>query len=154
MAFPKASSAITGSRDGTVRVWNRLSTTPPVFDYTILTHGSAFINSIAYYPPTTDYPEGLVLSGGQDMIIEARQPGRPADANAEALLIGHSHNVCSIDVCPEGEWIVSGSWDSSARLWSVGKWECVTVFEGHNGSVWAVLAYDKDTIVTGLLNAP
>ncbi|KAI4254285.1 MAG: hypothetical protein L6R42_007262, partial [Xanthoria sp. 1 TBL-2021] len=49
----------------------------------------------------------------------------------------------------DGTYVVSGSWDSSARVWRVGKWECDAVLEGHQGSVWAVLAYDKDTIITG-----
>ncbi|EAW17951.1 WD repeat PLAP family protein [Aspergillus fischeri NRRL 181] len=65
------------------------------------------------------------------------------------MLLGHGHNVCALDVCPEGGWVVSGSWDSTARLWRVGKWECDVVMEGHQGSVWAVLAYDKDTVITG-----
>ncbi|EAS31334.3 polyubiquitin binding protein [Coccidioides immitis RS] len=149
VAFPDAKKAITASRDATVRLWNLVSSPPPAFDYTISAHGSAFVNALAFYPPTQGYPEGLIFSGGQDTIIEARQPGRPAEADAEALLLGHAHNICSIDVCPEGGWVVSGSWDSSARLWTIGKWECDTVLDGHSGSVWAVLAYDKNTIVTG-----
>lgn len=130
-------------------MWKLESTPPPTYDYNITSHGSSFINSLAYYPPTSDFPEGLIFSGGKDSIIEARQPGRPADANADALLLGHGHNVCSIDVCPEGGWVVSGSWDSTARVWRVGKWDCEVTLEEHSGSVWAVLAYDKDTIVTG-----
>ncbi len=45
--------------------------------------------------------------------------------------------------------MVSGSWDGSARLWKIGKWECEALLEGHGGSVWSVLAYDSDTIITG-----
>ncbi|KAI1943485.1 WD repeat protein Lub1 [Ophidiomyces ophidiicola] len=149
VVFPNAKTVLTASRDATVRLWNLVSTPPPTFDYTISVHGSSFINALAYYPPTQDFPEGLIFSGGKDSIIEARQPSRSADADADALLLGHAHNVCSLDVCPEASWIVSGSWDSSARLWTIGKWECDAVLEGHNGSVWAVLAYDKDTIITG-----
>lgn len=48
--------------------------------------------------------------------------------------------------------MVSGSWDGSARLWGVGKWECNAVLEGHDGSVWTVLAYDRKTIITGGLS--
>lgn len=150
MAFPNKNLVLSASRDATVRVWKLLSTPPPTYDYTISSHGSAFINSLAYYPPTADFPEGLIISGGQDTIIEARQPSKPADANADAMLLGHAHNVCAIDVCPEGGWIVSGSWDTSAKLWRIGKWECDATLEGHQGSVWAVLAYDKNTIVTGM----
>ncbi|OAX82465.1 hypothetical protein ACJ72_03183 [Emergomyces africanus] len=149
VAFPNSKAVLSASRDATVRVWQLTSAPPPVYDYTISSHGSAFINAVAYYPPTPDYPEGLIFSGGQDTIIEARQPGKPADANADAMLLGHSHNVCSIDVCPKGKWVVSGSWDSTAKLWRVGKWECEVTLDGHQGSVWAVLAFDSTTIVTG-----
>ncbi|OJJ48303.1 hypothetical protein ASPZODRAFT_62655 [Penicilliopsis zonata CBS 506.65] len=149
VAFPNTNAVISASRDATVRLWKLTSTPPPTYDYTISSHGSAFINALAYYPPTPDFPEGLILSGGQDTIIEARQPGKTANDNADAMLLGHSHNVCAIDVCPEGGWVVSGSWDGTARLWRVGNWECETVLEGHQGSVWAVLAYDKDTVITG-----
>ena len=45
--------------------------------------------------------------------------------------------------------MVSGSWDGSARLWRIGKWECEVLFDGHEGSVWSVLAYDPNTIITG-----
>lgn len=150
VAFPNPDTVLSASRDATVRVWKLTSTPPPLYDYTISSHGSAFINSLAYYPPSSDHPDGLIFSGGQDTIIEAREPGKPADANATAMLLGHSHNVCSIDVCPEGKWVVSGSWDSSAKLWKIGKWECEVTFEGHQGSVWAVLAFDQNTIVTGM----
>lgn len=149
MAFPNPNAVLSASRDATVRLWKLVSTPPPVYDYTIATHGSAFINSLAYYPPSQGIPEGLVFSGGQDTIIEARQPGKAVDDNADAMLLGHGHNVCSLDVCPEGGWIVSGSWDSTARLWRVGKWECDVVMEGHQGSVWTVLAYDNNTVITG-----
>ena len=66
--------------------------------------------------------------------------------------MGHAHNVCALDGSSDGGWIVSGSWDASARVWNLKNWECEAVLEGHEGSVWAVLAYDKETIITGLPN--
>ncbi len=116
----------------------------------MISHGSTFINTVAYLPSSTDFPDGLIISGGKDTIIEVRQPGKPPEDNAEALLIGHGHNVCALDVSPAGDFIVSGSWDCSARLWAVGKWDCKALLEGHKGSVWTVLAYNKDTIITGM----
>lgn len=142
---------LSASRDATVRLWKLLSQDPPKYDCSISSHGSAFINAISYQPPSPDFPDGLIVSGGKDTIIEVRQPGKPPDDNAEALLLGHGHNICALDNNSEGNYIVSGSWDSSARVWAIGKWECSAVLEGHQGSVWAVLAYDKNTIITGSL---
>lgn len=152
MAFPNPNAVLSASRDATVRLWKLMSSPPPLYDYTITAHSTSFINSLAYYPPTAEFPEGLVLSGGKDTIIEARQPGKAVDDNADAMLLGHGHNVCALDVCPEGGWIVSGSWDCTARLWKINKWECEASFGGHDGSVWTVLAYDKDTIITGKIS--
>ena len=104
---------------------------------------------MSYLSPNKEFSDGLIVSGGKDTIIEVRQPGKPPEENAEALLLGHSHNVCALDVSPAGDFVVSGSWDGSARIWGVGKWECEAVLEGHEGSVWTVLAWDRKTIITG-----
>ncbi len=54
-----------------------------------------------------------------------------------------------MDVSQDGKYIVSGSWDQDARVWQVGKWGDSIVLKGHTASVWAVLAYDSKTIITG-----
>jgi WD40 repeat protein len=82
-------------------------------------------------------------------VIEVRQPAKKPEDNAEALLIGHSSTICALDVDPAGRFIVSGSWDAEARIWPVGKWECEAVLRGHEGSVWGVVAFDSETIITG-----
>ncbi|MCJ1356837.1 MAG: hypothetical protein MMC33_006833 [Icmadophila ericetorum] len=148
VVYPHPSLIVSASRDATVRLWKLLSPSPPKYDCTISSHGSSFINAVAYLEPDSMYPEGLIVSGGKDTIIEVRQPGKQPEENAEGLLLGHAHNICTLDVSPAGDWIVSGSWDSSARVWRIGKWECEAVLEGHGGSVWGVLAYDKDLIIT------
>ncbi|KAL8699888.1 MAG: hypothetical protein Q9201_005752 [Fulgogasparrea decipioides] len=149
VAFPQSNLVLSASRDATVRVWKLLEQQPPRYDCSISSHGSSFINAVAYCKPIKGYPDGLIVSGGKDTVIEVREPGREPDQNAEALLLGHAHNVCALDIDRYGTYIVSGSWDSSARVWRVGKWECDALLEGHQGSVWAVLAYDQDTIITG-----
>jgi phospholipase A-2-activating protein len=64
-------------------------------------------------------------------------------------MVGHSNQVCSLSVSERGDWFVSGSWDSSARVWQIGRWETDVELQGHSATVWAVLAYDRDTIITG-----
>lgn len=151
VSFPHPTFILSASRDSTVRLWKLLSSNPPKYECSISSHGSAFINAVTYLTPTKDYSEGLIISGGKDTIIEVRQPGRPPEENAEVLLLGHSHNVCALDASPDGDFVVSGSWDGSARVWKVGKWECEALLEGHDGSVWTVLAYDRKFIITGEL---
>jgi phospholipase A-2-activating protein len=130
-------------------LWKLQAPTPPRYDSTISSHGSSFINCVAYVPPTADFSQGLVISGARDGIIEARQPTKTADDNAEALLLGHSNNVCALDVSPNGSFIVSGSWDTDARVWQVGKWETAAILAGHEAAVWTVLAYSNDLVITG-----
>lgn len=153
--YPSPDLIFSTSRDQTVRAWRRTATSPPQFEASVTTQGHAFINSLTYIRPgqAEGYDDGLVVSGGQDTIIEVRKPtATPAD-NAERLLIGHGHNVCALDVSPKGTWIVSGGWDGQARVWSVGKWETELLLkhdsEDSVKSVWAVLALDENTVVTG-----
>ncbi|KAJ4329879.1 WD repeat protein Lub1 [Didymella glomerata] len=150
VAFPSAASIISASRDSTVRLWKLESTTPPTYDCTIVkTHGKEFVNSLAIVPPSSQYPEGLIASGGKDQIIDVRQPGKSIEDNADALLIGHGNNVSALDVSQDGKYIVSGGWDMEARLWEVGKWGESLKLGEHGAAVWAVLAYDSNTIITG-----
>lgn len=148
LAFPTPKAVISASRDGTVRVWSLLADNPPVYDAKISSHSTRFVNSVAYLPPSQQYPEGLVLSGGKDLVIDARPPSKAPEENAEGLWIGHGDNVCALDVDPASKFVVSGSWDNDARIWTVGKWEESAATLHHEGNVWAVLAFDSETIVT------
>merc|ERR1712093_658642 len=149
VAFPSSKAVLSASRDGTVRLWKLLSDNPPLYDGTISSHAGSWMNTVAYLKPSADFPDGLIISSGKDVVIDVRQPTKAAEEDAEALLLGHSRDVCALDIDSSGKYIVSGSWDHDARVFPVGKWECSAVLRGHEGTVWAVLAYDDDTIVTG-----
>jgi phospholipase A-2-activating protein len=130
-------------------LWKQESSSPPSYDSTIKSHTKEFVNALTTVPPSAEHPEGLIVSGGKDQIIDVRQPSKALDDNADALLLGHASNVCALDASADGNLIISGSWDTDARVWQVGKWESSTVLEGHTASVWAVLSYDSSTIITG-----
>ncbi|KAJ3466714.1 hypothetical protein MRS44_004278 [Fusarium solani] len=101
-------------------------------------------------PPSSDRPDGLVLSGGKDTIIEAKSPKAASSDNAERLLVGHAHNVCALNVAPNGTYAVSGGWDGQARVWNPQKWETELMLTGHESmAVWAVVAVDDRTVLTG-----
>jgi phospholipase A-2-activating protein len=133
-----------------VRLWKQLAPQPPpTYDCSFVSNGSDFVNSVAFVPPSDPFPDGLVVAGGRDAIIEVRAPGKLPHDNADALLLGHAGNVCALDVSEDGQWIVSGSWDTEARVWKVGQWESSIALQGHEASVWAVCYYDKETIISG-----
>lgn len=146
---PEPSFALTASRDGSTKVWKQTGQKPPIYEADELSSGNQFKTALAYLPPSEEYADGLVLSAGQDTLIEARQPATTADQNADAMMVGHSNQVCSLDISERGDFIVSGSWDSTAKVWGVGKWEVELDLPDHTATVWAALAYDRGTIVTG-----
>lgn len=147
VAFASPDTVLSASRDRTVRRWLRSAAG---FDSHVAVQGTEYINSVAFIPPSSAHPEGLVASGGSDTIIDVRKPSASAADNAERLLIGHTNNVCALDVAPGGRFLVSGGWDGQARVWSVEKWETEFALSGHEGAgVWAVLALDERTVVTG-----
>lgn len=85
-----------------------------------------------------------------DGLLEVSAPSALPTDNAERLLIGHSRNVCTVDVSRNGKLMVSGGWDGQARVWDTEKWETGVVLDNDGSGVWAVLALDDDkTVVTG-----
>lgn len=133
-----------------MRLWRRDPSQASSFHGALLSRGSEYVNSLAYSPPSNEYAEGLVISGGKDTIIELKSPSHTTEDNAERLLVGHAHNVCALDVSPDGRRLISGGWDGQARVWDLKKWETVAMLGGHEEkAVWTVLAFDETTVITG-----
>ncbi|RKP23864.1 WD-40 repeat-containing protein, partial [Syncephalis pseudoplumigaleata] len=148
-AVAVASDAViySASRDKTVRSWIRSSKgkgTEAFAEGDIYLGHRSYVNAIAFIPPSSDNPKGLIVSGGSDKTIHIYEP----DQHAEPIftLTGHSDNVCTLHVSPLGV-IVSGSWDCTAKVWE--NWQCSWTLEGHNQAVWAVLVLDDASVVTG-----
>ncbi|KAI1114144.1 phospholipase A-2-activating protein [Nemania sp. NC0429] len=149
VCFPAPDLVLSASRDHTVRAWSRTAPSPPAFEPHITTQGSEFVNSLTCLPPSAAFPRGLVVSAGTDSIIDVRSIAASPSDNAERLLVGHAQNVCALAVVPGSKFIVSGSWDSTARVWSTENWEIQAVLEGHEGAVWDVLPLSEKLVVTG-----
>ncbi|KAI0909245.1 ubiquitin homeostasis protein lub1 [Ustulina deusta] len=149
VSFPAPDLVLSASRDHSVRAWSRTALSPPAFEPHVVTEGSDFVNSLAYLPPSAASPKGLAISAGTDAIIDVRPFTAGPSDNAERLLIGHAQNVCALALVPGSKFIVSGSWDGTSRVWSVGNWETEVVLEGHEGAVWDVLALSETLVITG-----
>src|ERR1700749_1884243 len=76
VAFPDPSLVISASRDASVRLWRLQKGSPPHFDADISSHGSSFVNAVAFIPPSAEFSDGLVVSGGRDGILDVRSPTR------------------------------------------------------------------------------
>ncbi|KAK0656224.1 PUL domain-containing protein [Cercophora newfieldiana] len=151
--FPSPDFVISGSRDSTTVLWRKPTVPaghPPKFTKSNTIPANHYVNSLAYQPPSnSSCPEGLLVRGGGDHLIEINNPAAPED-NHKRLLVGHSGNVCALDVAGDGSYLVSGSWDGKAIVWSTKAWEPVLSLEHseETKAVWAVLSYSKDVVIT------
>ena len=55
------------------------------------------------------------------------------------LLNGHQDAVSAL--VSLGDWLISGSWDSSIRIWATDTWHCVRTLSDHAGSIKYVLYF-------------
>jgi len=66
------------------------------------------------------------------------------------VLVGHTDTVYAVAITADEKKVVSGSRDSTVRIWDVKTGECLAVFEGHSQFVETVcIAPDGKRIVSG-----
>ena len=59
----------------------------------------------------------------------------PDTAHAIRHMNGHTDTISCIVYCPELSWVITGSYDWTARVWNVATGECEHVFKGHKHSI-------------------
>ncbi|KAI9240341.1 MAG: WD40-repeat-containing domain protein, partial [Podila humilis] len=129
------------SRDKSVRTWKRQSNNTFTEDKIFLGHTN-YVNSVAFIGASDANPQGLIVSGGSDKLINVWNP----DDASEPLytLAGHTDNVCSLFADVDGH-IVSGSWDKTAKVWR--DWQVAHTLEGHSQAIWGVIELVEHNIV-------
>ncbi|KAF9960950.1 hypothetical protein BGZ70_008439 [Mortierella alpina] len=139
---PTDDMVVSVSRDKTVRTWKRQSSNSFSEDKVFNGHTN-YVNSVAFIGASEANPQGLIVTGGSDKLINV---WNPEDASAPIYtLVGHTDNVCSLFADTDGH-IVSGSWDKTAKIWR--NWQCVHTLEGHTQAIWGVLELEHEVIVT------
>ncbi|CAB4055155.1 PLAA [Lepeophtheirus salmonis] len=118
-----------GSRDKSVLRWSLEGNPSKV------TTLSKYVSSLAL---TGD---GFLVVGCNDGIIRIYKDGQEAPIT---ILEGHQQSISCIFPSKFGT-ILSGSWDSTVRIWAGDK--CTNVLEGHSAAVWAVSVFPESGIV-------
>ncbi|KAI6028537.1 WD40-repeat-containing domain protein [Pisolithus orientalis] len=144
VASPSDNLILSASRDSSAISWSRVSSSS-FAPASILRAGSKFVNAVAYLPPTPRAPRGCMVVGGQDMVVNIFALDSSNKDDPEYTLVGHSDNVCTLNVGPEGT-IISGSWDKTAKVWK--NFTLQYDLRGHGQSVWSVLAISETEFLT------
>lgn len=138
---PDGRRIISGSHDGTVKEWDRLT------GQCVRTYAghSDWVNSVAFFPDGRTF-----LSGSRDNTVREwdRVTGRRIRTYA-----GHSRAVTAVACSPDGRTFLSASVDKTVRQWDTQTGQCVFTFAGHTGSVYSV-AYSPDgmTFLSGAVD--
>lgn len=51
---------------------------------------------------------------------------------SQVTLTGHTDAITSLQISHDGHWLISSSKDRTIRLWEIGNWNNVQVWQGHN----------------------
>lgn len=112
-----------------------------------------FVNSVAFIPGTSEFPGGIIASGGKDKLINLWDY---AGKQLCGTLIGHDDNICKLAVFEEtsraGPFVfASTSWDGSARCWTeeLSPASCLVLRAAEASSCWSCAALGRDSFVTG-----
>jgi len=109
---------------------------------------NGWVTSIA----TTSENNDMILSSSRDKTVIVWQLTREEGNYGYPLksLTGHSHIVQDVVISSDGAFALSGSWDSTLRLWDLSSGETTRRFIGHKKDVLSVaFSVDNRQIVSG-----
>ncbi len=119
---PDGAWLVTGSVDGTARIWDAATNT------TTLTGHSGRVTTVAIAP------DGVWLAtGSEDQTVRIWDVA----TSTTMAVLGHSGRVTAVAISPDGTWLATGSDDATVRIWSSMTSTAMAVL-GHSGRVTAV----------------
>mmetsp|Transcript_35251 Transcript_35251/g.112717 ORF Transcript_35251/g.112717 Transcript_35251/m.112717 type:complete len:316 (+) Transcript_35251:183-1130(+) len=103
---------------------------------------------------TTNENPNMVLSASRDKTVLVWALNQAGDGEAygypRRALRGHGHFVSDVVISSDGQFALSGSWDSELRLWDLATGKTTRRFVGHSKDVLSVaFSTDNRQIVSG-----
>ncbi|MGE0009553.1 MAG: hypothetical protein AB7F19_03345 [Candidatus Babeliales bacterium] len=126
---------VSGSHDGTVRVWDMAGN-----QLSVCNGHTNWVNSVCV---TAD---NKIVSGSSDGTVRVWDMA----GNQLSVCNGHTHWVSSVCVTPDNK-IVSGSWDRTVRVWDMAGNQ-LSVCNGHTDNVSSVCVTSDNKIVSGSID--
>ncbi|KAH0537945.1 hypothetical protein FGG08_005395 [Glutinoglossum americanum] len=135
---PDGRVVVSGSYDGTVRLWD---TAKGAVRHTLEGHSGA-VNAVAFSPDGQ-----VVVSGSYDCTVRLWDTATGA---VYRTLKGHSDTVSAVAFSPDDQVVVSGSEDSTVKLWDTATGAVRHTLKGHSDAVYAVaFSPDGQAVVSG-----
>ncbi|XP_071953051.1 small ribosomal subunit protein RACK1 [Antedon mediterranea] len=108
---------------------------------------NGWVTQIATAPRFPD----MILSSSRDKSVIVWKLTRDENYGIpQRSLTGHSHFVSDVVISSDGQFALSGSWDSTLRLWDLTSGETTREFVGHTKDVLSVaFSADNRQIVSG-----
>jgi len=108
-------------------------------------------NWVTQIATTSRYPEVLISSSRDTSLIVWQLNKEDGEyGTAKTRLEGHGHFVSDVVISSDGMFALSGSWDSTLRLWDLAQSKSTREFKGHTKDVMSVaFSADNRQIVSG-----
>jgi len=129
---------VSGSWDGTVRVWDvksRKTVLGPIKSQT--GYYRNIVHAVIYSPDTTK----IATSGAGDNALKIW------DANTGNLLSTIKHDIEVSSLAWTSKKIITGSYDSSIRIFDTATWQQIAILEGHITSVSSLSLFQNDRLL-------
>jgi len=138
---------VTGSTDGTARLWDLSASDPAAAPVVLRGHEDGVW-------AVTISPNGhWLVTGSRDGTARLWDLSAPDPAATPVVLRGHEGAISAVAISPDGHRLVTGSYDGTARLWDLSTPDpaaAPVVLRGHEGDVLAIaISPDGHWLVTG-----
>ncbi|XKL66639.1 hypothetical protein PGB90_010059 [Kerria lacca] len=148
LAITQDNYIVSCSRDKSAKLWRPNGFNSGYTEVQTYVGHKNFVTCVCAIPPSDIFPNGLIVTGGNDNIILLFQP---ECSTSFQQLSGHKNTVCKLVYGINTNILLSASWDKTVKLWHLSDQNssCSLTIESHEAAVWAVLYTKQDFIITG-----